>query len=148
MWRELFGLTNAVALVAWALLILGPRRALPLVRYGGVGLLCATYVVLVAAALAGGFGPRTGPAPDFTTIEGVRAIFASDGGVVAGWTHYLAFDLFAGAWIAEQGDRSGLNRVVQAPVLLLTFLAGPAGLLLYYLVALIRRGKATARPPR
>lgn len=148
MWRQLFGLTNAVALVAWALLLLGPRRLLPPIRYAGVGLLCALYAGLVATALAGGFGPRGGPAVDFTSIAGVRAIFATDGGAVAGWTHYLALDLFAGCWIAKDADRRGIGRVVQAPVLLLTFVAGPAGLLLHYFTRLVRRDRATARPPR
>lgn len=144
MWQQLFGLTNAVALVAWGLLILGPRRLLPWIRHAGVGLLCAIYVALVATALAGGFGPRDGPAVDFTTIEGVRAIFASDGGVVAGWTHYLALDLFAGAWIAEQADRRGIGRLAQAPILLLTFMAGPAGLLLYFATARISGGRRSS----
>lgn len=146
MWPQLFGLTNAVALVAWALLIFGPRAPLlPVVRHAGVGLLCAAYVALVATALAGGFGPPTGPAPDFTSIAGVRAIFGTDGGVVAGWTHYLALDLIAGCWIAEEADRRGFGRLVQAPVLFLTFIAGPAGLLLWFLLS---RGRATAHLPR
>ena len=50
------------------------------------------------------------------------------------WTHYLALDLFAGLWIAEDADARRIGRVVQAPVLLLTFLAGPAGLFLHLLL--------------
>lgn len=149
MWQPLFGLTNAVALVAWALLIFGPRRCLPALRLAGVGLLCATYVALLVALVAGWVDPVRAPgaAASLTdySVRGLRALFASDGVVVVGWTHYLALDLFAGCWIAEQADRRGVSRVVQAPVLFLTFMAGPAGLLLWFLLS---RGKATARPLR
>ena len=48
-----------------------------------------------------------------------------------GWTHYLAFDLFTGLWIARDADNKAFGRLVQAPVLVLTFLAGPLGLLIW-----------------
>ena len=58
----------------------------------------------------------------------MRAIFGSDAGVTIGWTHYLAFDLFVGLWIARDADAKGISRYVQAPILLATLLAGPLGL--------------------
>ena len=58
----------------------------------------------------------------------------ADGGVTAGWTHYLAFDLFVGLWIARDGDAKGISRLVQAPVLLATFMAGPLGLLVWLIL--------------
>ena len=152
MWQSLFGLTNAIALVAWALLIFGPRSWLSAIRYAGVGLLCAVYVVLVAALTGGVVDPIRDPGTSASltdySVRGLRALFASDGGIVVGWTHYLAFDLFVGCWIAEDADRRGVGRVAQVPVLLLTFLAGPAGLLLHYLIRLARRGRERVRPLR
>ncbi len=148
MWQQLFGWTNAVALVGWALLILAPRgRVLPFVRVVGVGLLCATYVALLTGLLGGWLDPvreaGTSASIGDYSVRGLRALFASDGGIVIGWTHYLAFDLFVGCWIAEDADRRGLGRVLQAPVLLLTFFAGPAGLLLYWLgLATMRRARS------
>ena len=53
----------------------------------------------------------------------------SDAGVVIGWTHYLAFDLFTGMWIARDADAKGFGRVLQVPFLAATFIAGPVGLL-------------------
>ena len=54
MWPQLFGWTNLVALVGWLLLILLPRaRVLALARYGGVGLLCGIYAVLLAGLTTG-----------------------------------------------------------------------------------------------
>lgn len=77
--------------------------------------------------------PQGGGA-DFTTIAGVRAIFASDAGVTIGWTHYLAFDLFVGIWIARDADAKHISRLIQAPILVATFLAGPLGLGLWLLI--------------
>ena len=142
MWDQLFGLTNLAALVGWAVLLAGPRRWLPLVRYAGVGFLCTIYFVLFAPLIGGLVDPvRDGAAPALSdySVRGLRALFASDGGIVIGWTHYLAFDLFVGCWIAEKADGRGVGRLAQVPVLLLTFMAGPAGLLAWFVVQRTRR---------
>ncbi|MDB5695124.1 MAG: rane protein [Sphingomonas bacterium] len=136
MWDQLFGLTNMAALLGWAVLLLGPRRWLPVVRYAVVGFLCAIYVLLFGLLLAGLVDPgRDGPIGAFEySVRGLRAQFASDGAIVVGWTHYLAFDLFVGCWIAADADRRGVRRWAQAPVLLATFLAGPVGLLVWFVL--------------
>jgi len=124
-----FKAVNILALVAWAALILLPRwpALLSALTYLGVGLLCLIYSAGLIGVLSGLIPAGEGGA-NFDSIAGVRAIFASDVGVVVGWTHYLAFDLFVGLWIARDGDAKGISRFVQAPVLLATFMAGPLGL--------------------
>ncbi len=139
-WGELFTFVHAIALVGWALLLLGPRgpRTAAIILYFGVGLLCLTYAAMFATefrAIAGG---------DFLSIQGIRALFASDAGIVIGWTHYLAFDLFIGQWIAKDADHKGFSRIAQAPILLLTLLAGPIGLLIW-LVIRERRARASLK---
>lgn len=134
-WNTVFGAANLLALLAWGTLILLPRHPIVLscVLYLGVGILCLVYAVALGGVLSGAFPASEGGA-DFTTIEGVRAIFASDAGVTIGWTHYLAFDLFVGLWIARDADAKVFSRVLQAPILLLTVLAGPFGLLIWLIV--------------
>lgn len=136
-WPVLFQIVNTAALLLWLVLIIAPRwrGGIDQLRIAGAGGLSLFYIVLITTALTVGFGDTGGPPPDFTTIAGIRAIFATDGGVVTGWTHYLALDLLTGLWIAEDADRRGIGRVAQAPILALTFLAGPAGLFLYLLVS-------------
>jgi len=51
--------------------------------------------------------------------------------LLAGWVHYLAFDLFVGGWIAVQCDKIGINRLIQAPILVLTFMFGPVGFAIF-----------------
>ncbi|GIX18812.1 ABA4-like family protein [Erythrobacter cryptus] len=129
-WNAWFSMVNLLALIAWVALIALPRwpALLSAILYLGVGLLCLIYAVGLVGVLSG-LIPTTGAGgADFSTIAGVRAIFASDAGVTIGWTHYLAFDLFVGLWIARDGDAKQISRLVQAPILVATFLAGPLGL--------------------
>jgi hypothetical protein len=151
LWTTLFGFTNLVAVAGWAALLLLPRRPLTnsFILYAGVGLLSLTYALLLVL-LVGKFvdpGVSAGAAAPFDysdySIEGLRKLFMTDAGIVVGWTHYLAFDLFVGLWINRDADVKGFSRLVQAPTLLLTFLAGPLGLFLWLLVR-ERRARAAA----
>lgn len=136
MWNALFTFTNLLAIAGWILLAAAPRKPAvrSLIMYVGVALLCLIYTVCFALFLSGAVDPvRVAGAgePGFGSIAGVRALFASDGGVVIGWTHYLAFDLFTGMWIASDADNKQFGRLIQVPVLFMTFLAGPVGLLIW-----------------
>lgn len=149
MWSILFSLTNLLALLGWVLLVFAPRQPLvhSIILYLCVAALCLTYLVLFALVLSGGLDPhRMAGAGEISgsSIGGVRAFFASDGGVVIGWTHYLAFDLFTGLWIARDADNKGFSRVVQAPFLLVTLLVGPIGLFAWLMMR-ERRARATGR---
>jgi hypothetical protein len=135
-WGAIFGMVNLLALIAWAALILLPRwpALLSGLLYLGVGLLCLIYAAGLIGAVSGLIPNPGGGGVDFNSIAGVRAIFASDAGVTIGWTHYLAFDLFVGLWIARDGDAKNISRLIQAPILLATFVAGPLGLGLWLLL--------------
>jgi hypothetical protein len=135
-WNAVFSMVNLLALIAWVGLIFMPRwpGLLSGVLYLGVGLLCLIYATGLIGLLSGLIPNPQGGGADFTTIAGVRSIFASDPGVTIGWTHYLAFDLFVGLWIARDGDAKSISRFIQAPVLLATFMAGPLGLGLWLLI--------------
>lgn len=138
-WSEAFQLANLFAATGWAVLILGPRRFAWLAQIPATAipaLLGAAYLVLVSlffAATEGGY----------SSLEDVRTLLSSDAILLAGWIHYLAFDLFVGAWIARQCDRAGTSRWIQAPILLATFQFGPAGLVLYFA---LRAGARLTRP--
>ena len=150
-WAGVFAATNAVALAGWLALLLLPRgpKVMAVVLYLGVGLLCLAYAaafVVLFGGLADPVRVAGAPPPDLTdySIDGLRSLFMSDGGIVIGWTHYLAFDLFVGQWIAKDADHKGFSRLAQAPVLLATFLAGPIGRLTWLAVR-ERRARAAAR---
>lgn len=151
MWDSIFALVNVVALTAWAMLFFLPRKPIimAMVLFFGVGLLCLSYVLMILGMHGGLLDanrlPGT-PPPNFLdyNIAGLRNLFMSDGGVVMGWTHYLAFDLFVGQWIARDADNKGFHRLVQLPFLFLTLMTGPVGLFLWLLVR-ERRARAVAK---
>lgn len=123
----LFDLANAGALIGWLLLAFAPlKRAwlVPGARIVGV-LLAVLYSGLLVGAVMGG-----GMEGDFSSLAGVTALFARPEGVLVGWVHYLAFDLWVGAWAVEDADRRGLKHAFVLPCLVFIFLAGPLGLLL------------------
>lgn len=144
MWDTVFAIANALALVMWVALVFLPRwpALLAAMLYLGVGLLSAAYAVFLIAVVAG-IAPG-GEGGDFSSIEGVRQIFSSDAGVTIGWIHYLAFDLFVGLWIARDADAKGFSRLVQAPILFATLMAGPLGLFLWLAIR-ERRARAGGR---
>lgn len=124
---QLFQIAGTAAMTGWVMLLVLPRwpSIILALRYGIVGALSVTYAVLIMLfffRIEGG---------GFNSIAEVRALFLSDGGLVAGWIHYLAFDLFVGIWIARKADRVGMSRLLQAPILVATFMFGPVGLLMY-----------------
>jgi hypothetical protein len=74
----------------------------------------------------------------------VTALFAVPEVLLAGWIHYLAFDLFVGGWIARTGSAAGINPFILTPILLATFMAGPVGYLAYALLRLAIRPKVAS----
>ena len=126
----LFDVVNASVLPAWALLILAPKWSWTqkLVHSMLYPLLLGTVYIGGMIMAAMGHGAQGG---GFTSIDGVRTLFSSDVGMIIGWTHYLVFDLFIGAWEARDARRVGFNHWLLIPCLLLTFMLGPIGLFLY-----------------
>jgi Domain of unknown function (DUF4281) len=137
-WELIFKIANNGVLLFWLLLAFGPRGTMWIrgIFVGGTGLLALTYSVLIIGLISGGFdgGGGTANKPDFTSLRGVMALFATPGGATIGWIHYLAFDLFVGIWIARNADRHAIGRIWQVPVLFFTLMLGPLGLLLYLVV--------------
>ena len=132
-----FSLLNISVMPAWALLILLPRAkvtekfvhsALYPIALGLFYAICSGFTL---------FGAAGSEDVDFTTIEGVSAIFSTPIGVLIGWSHYLAFDLFVGAWIGRDAIRRGISHWLAAPAILLTYLLGPIGALIYFTARLI-----------
>ena len=135
--EQIFQLANVAVLPGWLLLIFLPRLpwthrlVCAVIIPGLLGLLYAGLMLLNVSGAEGGFG----------SLADVGALFANPYLLLAGWVHYLAFDLFVGAWEVRDAQRSGIPHLAVVPALLLTFIAGPAGLALYLLLRLIQRRK-------
>lgn len=123
----LFSVAGAAALAGWLALALAPQRWSTVVRVGVIALaavIAMLYAGLIGASLAeaeGGFG----------SLADVARLFDHPGMLLAGWVHYLAFDLLVGLWEREEAARMGIARWVLVPCLALTFLLGPLGWLAF-----------------
>lgn len=127
----LFSLANTLTLPGWVLLVLTPRwrgtQALVLSGVWPLGL-AALYAVFIASHYLGAHGSEGG----FGSLAQVAALFQDPWALLAGWVHYLSFDLFVGAWETRDAQRRGVPHWALVPALALTFLFGPVGLLVYF----------------
>ena len=125
-WEVAFLVANASVIPAWALLVVAPD-------WRGTAWVHTVFpfaLIGVAYLLVGFAGPGAEDA-SFFTLQGVMALFTRPHAVLAGWLHYLAFDLFVGAWEVRTARREGIPHLLVLPCLVLTFLFGPIGLLAF-----------------
>jgi hypothetical protein len=124
--NQAFSIVNMIALAAWILLALMPRRRWVGTLTGSAVpvLLAIVYVVVIVTHIKGSPG-------GFSSLPDVAALFQNPWLLLAGWTHYLVFDLLIGNWEVRDAQSHGLSYLVVVPCLALTFLFGPAGWLLY-----------------
>ncbi|MBV9235474.1 MAG: DUF4281 domain-containing protein [Xanthobacteraceae bacterium] len=129
---QVFRMANTLALLGWLSLgtgvVLGWHRLRTLLAGRAVPLLLsAGYVAILGARWSGSSG-------SFSSLAGVASLFQSPWLLLAGWVHYLAFDLFIGTWIAADADAIQAPRWILIIVLPAVFLFGPAGFLLWFLL--------------
>jgi hypothetical protein len=144
----IFNAGNLAAGTGWAALFVAlfarPAR--------GALFVCAGLILPIAFALvylglfvSAAMGPRM--VPDFSSLGGIKALFSHDTTMTVGWYHYLAFDLTIGTWIVRDGLARGATRWLLFPILALTMMLGPIGLLAYGLLwAAALRGTSPGLP--
>jgi Domain of unknown function (DUF4281) len=127
-----FQAANLFAMSGWLLLTFLPRwvQTRRVVLFGNVLLLAVAYAFLFPASLGGNTGG--------ISISGISAAFQNPSVMLLGWVHYLAFDLFVGAWEIQDAQANNISHWFVIPCLFATFMAGPVGLLLYFIIRTIR----------
>ena len=122
-----FSIAGAIAMPMWILMIFLPKwkvtrflidfKIIPIV-------LSLIYTVYITLAL------QTGGMMDFGSLSSVMNLFTEEQAVLAGWVHYLAFDLVVGMWMLDQNKELKIHSLLMAPCLFGTFMFGPVGFLL------------------
>lgn len=127
--ERVFGLTGMLVMPFWLLMIFAPRTRvtawamrLPV----GPALPALLYLALVAPRLA-----TLLPALMQPKLGEISALLGSPEGATIGWLHFLALDLFVGRWIYLDGKERGLSPWLLSPLLFLTLMFGPIGMLAY-----------------
>ena len=124
-----FSACNMIAMAGWLLLLAWPRnrRAMTIAGTAIPLTLAAVYLAVFVLHARGSQG-------GFSSLAAVAQLFGNRWLLLAGWVHYLAFDLFIGAWETRDALARRMPRLLLAPCLLMTFLLGPIGLLGYHLL--------------
>ncbi|MEP5763813.1 MAG: ABA4-like family protein [Halieaceae bacterium] len=131
--ETIFLICNYGVLPFWLLLALLPRH--PLTQY-------LVHAIWLPCLLAGFYiwalfsGPPTPEGAGFGSLQALQLLFQSPTALLAGWVHYIAFDLFVGAWQVRDARRRGINHWLVVPCLFFTMMLGPVGLLMYCLLRL------------
>ncbi len=125
-----FKLATAISVVGWLLIVLLPTwgHTEPVVRWGVVVLLSGLYVYLLFFARSLDTEKTRG---HFRSLNGVISLFKSPRVVLAGWVHFLAFDLLVALWIRSDAASLNISHWMLIPVYVLTLMFGPAGVLAY-----------------
>lgn len=137
---QVFSIANTVALISWIFLIVAPRFIVTrkLIMNSVVPiLLSVAYLIVIVAT----FGQAEG---GFGSLKDVMKLFTYEWAVLGGWIHYLAFDMLIGVWEVRDAEEKGISHWFVIPCLVLTFLLGPIGYLLYRVVSAVAPVKSHA----
>jgi len=133
-----FSLAGILAMVGWLTLLASPFYPKWTNRIAGFVIpliLSVGYIALLGLSHSndgGGFG----------SLAEVMKLFSYPDAMLAGWIHFLAFDLFIGAWQCRTARADEMRFWLVIPCLVLTFLFGPLGLLAFLALRIVsKRGR-------
>ena len=134
---QVFSAVGAIAALQWLLLIALPKRKVTtwLIDHAAVPLLLS---VIYCIYIMGFFNT---PGVGFNSLQQVHALFNNDNLLLAGWVHYLAFDLLIGFSILQSAQAKSISHWLLIPCLALTFMFGPCGFLLYQIIQKVKTSK-------
>lgn len=129
--ETVFSIVNALVMPQWLLMIFAPH-------WKWTQKLADSYLIPLLLAVVYAFYIITSLGSldfmSFSTLAGIKTLFAEEQGILVGWIHYLCFDLVAGTWVYKDSLNRGLNRVLIGPCLFLCLMMGPIGFLLYWIL--------------
>jgi hypothetical protein len=133
----MFTICNNAVIPAWLLLAVAPRW-----QWTQRIVHSALVPAVLGLVYIGAFATNTASpeGASMSSLEGVMLLFTSPNAMLAGWVHYLVFDLFVGAWEVRDAHRHNIHHAWVIPCLALTLMLGPVGLALYLAIrAALRR---------
>lgn len=136
---QVFSIVSTLAMPMWILMIFLPKWKVTnwLVKYRLIPILLS-----VVYAFYIGLSMINGGSFDFSSLDSVMALFTDETAVLAGWVHYLAFDLLIGMWMLNKNKTVGIHPVLMAPCLAATFMLGPIGFLLFSFLTIFKKSNA------
>lgn len=131
--ETVFSGVSSLAMLGWVLLLISPlipKWSDRISGYAIPALLAVSYVAIVGffPVSEGGYG----------SFSAVAQLFSDPNAVMAGWIHFLAFDLFVGAWMCRSARAKNMSFWLVLPCLPVTFMFGPAGFLVFVALGTLR----------
>ena len=140
-----FELSNLLVLPFWVLMVLAPTWSLTR-RVTASPWIAAPPAILYLVTL---LPVATLVLPE--VVQPVQArvmsLLGTPTGTTLAWTHFVAFDLFVGRWIYCDGRSRSYSAWWVSPILVLTLLIGPVGLLIYLAARSVIGGANVASDP-
>jgi len=130
-----FQIVNLGVLPFWLLLVFAPRWKWTQRIVHTVPIMAVLGAIHLGTVLKAQFPEGASG----LSLQGAMLMFDEPWGLVACWVHYLAFDLFVGAWIVRDAARRQLPHLAVIPCLVLTNMLGPTGFLAYVILRAIMR---------
>jgi hypothetical protein len=130
----IFSVVGILSFIGWGALAFSPLRHAALIFVARIMSVILALIYTYLLVSLWGHEPKV----DFSTLEGIASGFSDMGHLLTGWIHFLALDLFIGAWQVERAKKIGIPHIVLLPCLILTFLVGPLGLFLFLMIQSIK----------
>ena len=128
--------TNFGILPFWLMLIIIPNSKFTQFFVNSIILpliLSATYIYIIYQAIL-----IDDPIFDFfklyLSLDNLYILFATESFLLVFWLHFIAINLFLGSWISRDGVKYNMPRSLVFVPLILVYLAGPLGLVLYWII--------------
>ena len=67
-------------------------------------------------------------------IDSLSNLFSDKSYLMMFWIHFISINLFTGGWIVKDSQRLSINKFFLILPLIVTYLVGPIGLFLYWLI--------------
>ena len=133
--ENIYLIANWGVIPFWLLLIVFPNHnitnffvqsvIIPLLLGGAYVYL--SYNIFLNGNILGGFELYNG-------LDGLYSMFADEALLLIFWLHFLAISLFTGAWIVRDSKKYSMPKILTIPSLILTYFAGPIGLVFYWFI--------------
>ena len=132
----LFYWVNLGVLPFWLILIFFPQSHI--CRYlvtsiFPIFVLSGAYVFMLYKSYLGSYD-FDGNFDLYLGIDNISDLFSDNTFLMMFWIHFISINLFTGGWIVKDSQKFTINKVLLSMPLIITYLIGPLGLFIYWLI--------------
>ena len=70
----------------------------------------------------------------YLSISNLSSLFSNNTFLIMFWIHFVSINLFVGGWMVRDSQKFLINRVVVSIPLIITYLIGPLGIFIYWII--------------